>query len=152
MRDHYDRNWIRHWADETGIGEAGGDGGDITVADARNMVRCGVNMIGFDNLVPFDERLQQLVWSWAPGEPSRHGCGVQGNDGRFRARDCASVKPFVCHRGTTWHVTVRRGAFAEGAHACAAEGLGAFSVPWNGYENMRVQRIGHGEAWVGVRA
>ena len=123
-------------------------GGDVTVSDATNMVRCGVNMIGLDNLMPFDARLAALVWSWAPNEPRMNvpgACAVEGPDGRFSSTPCAtrSALPqarggryrFACFDGTVWHVTRRADRFSSGATECAREGFGTFAVPRGGYDN-----------------
>jgi phosphatidylinositol-specific phospholipase C-like protein len=153
-RDHYDTNWIRHYADETGLSSGAGGGGDVTLDDARNEVRCGVNMIGFDNLVPFDGRLEQVVWSWVEGQPSTGGCATSSTDGRFHATPCVGSRPFVCHDGNTWSVTDHLGTFTDGPDACAAEQRGTFAVPWNGFENERLKEAkGTAEdVWLNYRA
>jgi hypothetical protein len=139
--ENYDRNWIRHWGDETGLSAGAGSGGDMTVNDVRNMVRCGVNMVGFDNLVPFDVRLEAMVWSWAKDEPRTTGyCAAQNSAGRFISTPCAlTARAFACLNGKTWSVTRARGFFRDGAKLCASEKLGRFSVPWNGWENERLK-------------
>jgi hypothetical protein len=57
-------------------------------------VRCGVDLLGFDQLLPGDGRLDAAVWSWAPGEPRLGGgrrCVVQRPaDGRWEARRCSA--------------------------------------------------------------
>jgi hypothetical protein len=184
--DNFPVNWIRHWGDETGLSAGAGEGGDVTPTDALNMVRCGVNMVGWDNLVPFDERLGNLVWSWLPNEPSQSGagfCATHGSDGRFFSSDCSVTKEitkirrrrlpnghwrrarrivtehftsrrYTCFDGANWSVTSRSGRWSEGAAACAAEGKGAFSVPWNGYENERLKdaKGSAGAVWLNYHA
>lgn len=156
---HYADNFIRHWGDETGLSAAADAGGDVTVSDARNMIACGVNMPGLDNLVPFDERLEQYAWSWAPDEPSstaEGSCASHGGDGRFRSRDCAQqTAPFACYDGTEWHITVEAGAWALGEEVCAREALGSFAVPWNGHENERLKTArpeGSDDVWLNYYA
>jgi hypothetical protein len=149
-KDHYDTNWIRHWGDETGISDGAGTipgqdgGGDVTVEDARNMIRCGVNMIGLDNLRPFDPRLMAQVWSWAPMQPKSGSCAYQGSDGFFYSDNCSTPRPFACLDGTTWVVTGRRGPWWQGAKVCAH-----FGVPRTGWQNelLRGAKRG-GEVWV----
>ncbi len=176
----YANNWIRHWGDETGLSAGAGSGGDVTPTDALNMTRCGVNMIGFDNLVPFDERMGNLVWSWRTDEPSSYDDGVcasHGIDGRFHASDCSvtqeivkikrrgrpakkkavdvfTAQPFACFDGTDWAVTSTADRFSNGQSVCQAEGLGSFSVPWNGYENERLKAVrgDAGEVWLNYKA
>ncbi len=166
---NYATNWIRHWGDQTGLsdgaGAAGvGGGGDVTVADATNMVRCGVNMIGFDLLEPFDARLAAIVWSWATNQPATYRvgyCAVSGADARFRSEDCAvhttvtyvgkgkhrrkkiietyTKHRYACFDGAAWHVTSKSERFSSGDDACAAEQLGSFEVPRNGWQNEQLR-------------
>ncbi len=52
------------------------------------MVRCGVDMVGFDRIDPDDGRLEALIWSWAVDEPvadAAKQCVAWGTDARFRA-------------------------------------------------------------------
>lgn len=136
--ENYATDWIRHWEDSTGLSYATGGGGDVTVADMRNMVRCGVNMLGLDQLVPGDPRLDAMVWSWAPDEPAAPGgCAAQGADGRFRAEDCAQTHRVACLADGAW-VVGAPSAWPDAAASCAAAG-GAFAVPWNGFENARLR-------------
>jgi hypothetical protein len=142
----YANNWIRHWGDETGLSAGAGSGGDVTPNDALNMVRCGVNMVGWDNLVPFDERMGNMVWSWRMNEPSTDAdgyCARLADDDRFDAADCGgagqTVMRFACYDGTNWRVTRKSGRWSAGKATCRAERLGAFSVPWNGYEMERLK-------------
>lgn len=163
--ENYDHNWIRHWGDETGLSASAQSGGDVTPTDALNMTRCGVNMIGWDNLVPFDARMENLVWSWRTKEPSTSKtgyCSSHEADGRFVAKKCrgASKKVgakqrFACFDGTQWAVTKAKGAWSRGDRTCKAEGLGSFSVPWNGYENERLKEAkgaSPGAVWLRYRS
>jgi hypothetical protein len=148
---NYARNWIRHWGDETGLSNAAGEGGDVTLSDARNMVRCGVNMIGLDNLVPFDRRLERLVWSWGPNQPRSGDCAYQGGDGRFRSGDCGDRRRFACFDGRAWTASRRAGPWRDGVEACRSSGT-AFSVPRTGYENERLRAASRGgEVWLAYR-
>nr|MDQ3294910.1 hypothetical protein [Actinomycetota bacterium] len=96
----YDSTWIRLYEDSTWLSAmVGGPSPAIDVDDVRSMVRCGVDMIGFDRLEPFDGRLEALVWSWAPEEPlddPARGCAARGTDGRFRMAGCGDAKAFAC--------------------------------------------------------
>ncbi len=147
-------NWTRHYGDETGLSAGAGAGGDVTPNDALRMARCGVNMLGWDNLVPFDQRMTNIVWSWRTNEPSKAGaCAAHGSDGRFYAADCAgSAQRYVCWNDVRWAVTKASGAFVRGDAACAAERLGRFAVPRSGYENELVKKAkGTGTAWLDYR-
>lgn len=144
----YSKNLVRRYGDETGLSLALGGGGDVTVTDAYNMARCGVDMLGFDHLVAFDPRMFAEVWSWAVDEPGPGPCAYHGSDGRFYADDCLEVRPFVCQAGDTWIQTTSSGSWDKGADACAAVGA-TFAVPKNGYDNERVKQAkGSGEAWM----
>ncbi|MEX2394643.1 MAG: hypothetical protein WD826_09210, partial [Actinomycetota bacterium] len=179
-RNGYATNWIRHWGDETGLSATAQAGGDVTLNDAVNMIRCGVNMPGLDNLVPFDERLTQFVWSWAPMQPSKSDegiCAELRDDGRFYSADCTvhkktikikrknrppkkkvieefNARPFACFDGTDWTVTVTSDRFSRGDETCAAEGLGSFSVPRSGYRNeqLKAARGDVDAVWLNYRA
>jgi hypothetical protein len=160
VKEDYPHNWIRHWGDMTGLsdndptalenGQPPGGGGDVTVDDAINMVRCGVNMIGLDMLEPFDARLAATIWSWEQDEPRLNvtgACAVSDANARFVSRDCGSHKksktvafpfekhPYACFDGSSWRITEKSGRFGSGAEECAAEGLGTFDVPRSGYAN-----------------
>src|SRR4029078_4925855 len=85
----------------------------VLTADATaQMVRCGVNLVGFDQLQPFDGRLAAFVWSWAQNEPAASAgpCGFQGTDTRFHASGCDAVRHFACASADgTFHATVATG-------------------------------------------
>jgi hypothetical protein len=145
----YEENLIRRHADETGLSLALGEGGDVTVADAFNMARCGVDMLGMDHVVPFDPRMFAEVWSWAVDQPNLGSCAYQGGDGRFYSDDCLEVRPFVCHTTEgAWITSERTGAWGEGPAACS-DVAAEFAVPRNGYDNERLKNTkGSGEAWL----
>jgi hypothetical protein len=141
----YAHHWIRRWEDSTWLTTmAGGTGSDLTVEETGAMVRCGVNMPGFDQLRAGDARLAALVWSWAQDEPvERAGadCASQGGaGGRFHARTCTDLLRFACVDGAgAWHVTRSVGRWDSGSRACARAFPGSrFAVPANGYENTRL--------------
>src|SRR3712207_7384477 len=42
------------------------------------MTDCGVNLFGFDQLLPSDGRIEATIWSWAKDEPRQPGgCALQ---------------------------------------------------------------------------
>jgi hypothetical protein len=154
----YDHNWIRSFEDSTWL-SAMLDGGrratEITAVDARRMVRCGVDMIGFDQLQPYDARLDAVVWSWAVNEPSvtsASSCAFAGSDGRFRAGDCGAPRVFSCVSALgDWSVLGPAGAWSDGAARCAAAGA-TFAVPKTGYENELLKTAAAGaETWLDYR-
>ena len=114
----------------------------ITAATTALMVRCGVNIVGFDQLTPDDGRLSAFVWSWAANEPKAGAgnCAYQGGDGRFHAGDCKDKHHFACVDASgAWHVTASTGQWDKGAKACAREFAGSrFAVPANGLHNQLI--------------
>jgi len=115
----------------------------ITADATAQMVRCGVNIIGLDQLTPEDPRLPALVWSWAPGEPAAAGCAYQDGDSRFHLAACdssAGPRHFACvDPAGAWLETVATGTWDAGAASCAAEFAGStFGVPVNGWRNQEL--------------
>jgi hypothetical protein len=127
----YASHWVRRYEDSTLVTAlAGGGNGEVTATETRRMVRCGVNMPGFDQLYPDDPRLAQLVWSWAPGEPvaGAGSCAAQGADARFHAVPCTTPLPKACvDDARAWSI----------AAICP---IGTRpGVPANGFENERLR-------------
>ena len=156
--EDYDTKWIRRYEDSTWLSTmAGGTRSEVTVDETRAMVRCGVNMPGFDQLRAGDQRLTALVWSWAEGEPaSRAGdCAAQGRDGRFRTSSCSTRRRFACvDPAGGWHVTSTVGRWGVGESSCASAFPGSrFAVPPNGYENARLRAAAPANAsvWLDYR-
>jgi hypothetical protein len=142
-------NFRRFYEDSTVLTTARQSTTQITAETTATMVRCGVNIIGMDQLTTDDPRLAALVWSWAPGQPSNGGCAEQLlSSGRFASAGCTQSLPFACrtpHSG--WIVTSEPGPWSRGADACAAEYPGSvFAVPANGYDNAALASVlsGHG--------
>ena len=160
-RATYDTKLVRYYEDSTWltegasyVGQASVDDG-ITPATAAAMARCGVDLIGLDQLLPGDGRLDALVWSWALGEPAAGGggCAVQRPDGRWEARPCTEHHPATCADGTGgWLVTLKSARFADAARLCSRAGM-TFATPRTGYENALVRASGNGAtAWLNLPA
>jgi hypothetical protein len=154
-RSDYDGKLIRYFEDSTwlssGAAQLGGSEGDgITAATAGALVRCGVDLLGFDQLVPGDGRLDALVWSWAKNEPSGGSCALIGTGGRWRSSGCKRKLPAACRTSNgTWLLTERAVAAKNATAACAAAG-GVFAVPRTGFENESLELVTHGSAaWLG---
>jgi hypothetical protein len=154
-RTDYDTKLVRYFEDSTwlssGASQVGGSEGDgITPTTAGALVRCGVDLLGFDQLVPGDGRLDAVVWSWAKDEPSRGGCALIGADGRWRSSGCKRKLPAACRASDGgWLLTGRAVAPKDATAACAAAG-GVFAVPRTGYENESLALVTHGTAtWLG---
>jgi hypothetical protein len=122
----------------------------LTPAKVRSMTECGVNLFGFDQILPEDGRIQSSLWSWAPDEPkvANGGCTLQGGDGRWLAAPCTSTHPAACVAGSTWSVTAPV-AFADAPAACASLGA-SFGQPRAGAQNSRLHAAAGsvGGAWV----
>lgn len=133
QRIYEDSTWLSATVEPTGAGSSG----EITAAETRAMVTCGLNLFGFDQLVPADPRLEALIWSWAPGQPAAGTSALRGADGRFRAADPAEAHPYVCRNGAgAWHVTAAAGPHGQGDAECAAEAPGfVFAMPATARQN-----------------
>jgi hypothetical protein len=133
-----DSTWVAAMAGSNKATSSLGGTSAISVDATAAMVRCGANIIGFDQLTPDDPRLAALVWSWAPGQPQGSGaCAEQRGDARFQSRDCSTSLPYAClDAAGAWHQTQATGPWSGGVAACAAEVPGArYAVPVNGYGN-----------------
>jgi hypothetical protein len=134
---------FRRFFEESPWLEAMTDATDRISADVtRRMVQCGVNIIGFDQLEPFDGRLRALVWSWAPDQPSGAGdCAYVGKDGRFHNAACEQRRPFACQDvDGRWHVTRPARAARYGMALCRQRFGSEFDVPVNGLEQSDLAR------------
>lgn len=129
-----DSTWLGATFEATGVASPG----EITAAETRAMVECGVNLFGFDQLVPADPRLDALAWSWdvADGQPGPGHVAFRDAAGRFHATDDESTpRRFACVASDgTWFASAAVGAWTDGHTTCADEDA-AFSVPHTGFEN-----------------
>jgi hypothetical protein len=153
-RAEYESTQIRYYEDGR-ISTAGSP--RITPEVAAQMARCGVDLLGFDQLVPEDPRLTSLVWSWAKNQPGRGTCAVQGSvKGKlltpWRTLTCGAPRRPACRRGKTW--LLGRTAVPEANGQAECKLLHAqFAVPRTGYEaqllrqKMRGARVS--QVWLG---
>jgi hypothetical protein len=156
-RATYDAKLVRYFEDSTWLtttvaaaGQGEVDDG-ITPETAAAMARCGVDLIGLDQVLPDDGRLESLVWSWAPNEPAAGSdCAMARADGRWETRACDESHRVACRAADgSWTVPVAAVAQALAATACADLGL-TFSVPRTGYENALLREAAGGsEVWLG---
>jgi hypothetical protein len=141
-RDVYASKLVRYYEDSTwvtqvasNVGQANTDDG-LSPETTRRMVRCGVDLIGFDQILPTDGRLDALAWSWAANEPSRAGdCAIQRSDGRWIARRCTKRQQAACRRADgRWVITLA--SVPASATTAACRQLSAKpSLPRTGAEN-----------------
>jgi hypothetical protein len=154
-RAQYQSTQIRYYEDgrPSQAGQA-----RITPEIAAEMSRCGVDLLGLDQLAPSDPRLEALVWSWSPGQPSRKGrCAVQAfRSGTpatgWRTAPCAEVRRPACRRGTAWFLGPEAVAEKLGRAACRARHA-QFAVPRTGYEaqllRQKMRSARASQAWLG---
>ncbi len=124
----------------------------LTPARVSSMTRCGVQLLGMDQLLPADGRLEASVWSWAPNEPksARGPCTLQRRDGRWRSGRCHPKRRSACLDSSgTWKLSapVR---FGEAKSACEAKGA-RFALPRTGYENALLHQTAGSRQAVWIR-
>ncbi len=159
-RATYDNELVRYFEDSTQVTRGGSVVGattrddGITPATAAAMARCGVDLLGLDQLTAGDPRLDALVWSWAAGEPLSGDCAVQRADTRWEARACRGRHPAACRAADgSWRLTPRAEQSWNAARACASASA-AFAAPRTGYEGqllrVAMEAAGAREAWLGL--
>lgn len=114
---------------------------DIT----RQMVACGVDLLGFDQLTADDGRLAATIWSWAKGQPSGSGCVLMRK--RFRVASCAARHRFACRAADgTLSVSAKRAFGIKRPRGCRR------AVPRTGYEAAQLRAASGGKAlWLRLR-
>ncbi len=160
-RKTYDRSLVRYYEDSTYLtqGTGGADDG-IDGQTAGWMARCGVDLIGLDQLDYADPRLSALVWSWAPGQPARGSCALQRVDtvqafGRWHTRRCSAERRPACLRpGGRWAIADEEVRVASAAGVCRSVNA-RFAVPRTGPEAQRLRkamaRARVDEVWLAYR-
>ena len=128
----------RYFEDSTFVNSAATLGGQATPDDgitpqtAAAMTRCGVDLLGLDQLVPGDGRLEALVWSFAPGQLDRAGVAVQrSSDGRWEASSGEGRLPSACRLPDGAWALTGEGPRVSAKGRCDELG-GAFAVPRSG--------------------
>ncbi|WP_255246003.1 hypothetical protein [Mycobacterium persicum] len=124
----------------------------LTPSKVQAMTDCGVNLFGFDQLLPEDGRIQATLWSWAPDEPraSAGSCTLQAVNGRWVAAPCEAPHPAAClDAAGTWTLTPNWVIFDQAPLACAAVNAD-FALPRTGNQNARLHAVAgpSGGAWV----
>jgi hypothetical protein len=154
----------RYFEDSTFLNAAATLGGQATPDDGLTpgtvaaMTRCGVDLLGLDQLVPGDGRLEALVWSFAPGQLDAAAGSVavqRAADGRWEAvagRDRLSAACRLPDGG--WTVT---GPGPQVAASGRCEELGgAFAVPQRGRDAQLLleaqRRAGAERVWLALES
>lgn len=155
----YETRIVRYFEDSTFVTAAGSNAGaaetddGITPETAGRMVRCGVDLIGFDQILPQDGRLEAAVWSWAQGHPDGHGgCAAMSATGRWHARPCRERRRAAYRREDgSWTVTPGKVRHAHAIRLCRSR-RATFAVPRTGAENELVRAARRkGSVWLGHR-
>jgi hypothetical protein len=140
----YDSTIVRYFEDDTWLTSAASntpaasrDDG-IDAATAAEMTRCGVDLLGFDQLAADDDRLDAVVWSWAEGEDVSAPCAAQRpSDGRWVALSCRERHHFVCRMASgAFRISHRERHGDKPLRGCGA--------PRTGAENARARALAGG--------
>ena len=99
-RSDYDSKFVRYYEDSTfvataidpGQSPAQQDADALTPERVADMTRCGVNLFGFDQLLPNDGRIEASIWSWAKDEPKTRGQAALRRATQGRPLGHASVR------------------------------------------------------------
>lgn len=155
-REEYEGFPTRYFEDATQVGSVSGSADPLTPELTERMSRCGVDIIGFDNLLRGDLRLERLVWSWAPGEPtSPEPCALQRGDGRWESRVCGQRHRVACRAADgSWSVPPGLARARAAPRLCAsADRVNA--VPRTAFDGQRLavaqRAAGAPTVWLGHR-
>jgi len=154
-RSDYDTKLVRYYEDSTFVSAATGPTESpaqaqdqmLTPQRVADMTGCGVDLFGFDQILPDDGRIEASIWSWAPDQPDATGgrCTLQRGDGRWVTASCQGLHPAACRTATGWTVTAQAIPYEAAAPTCR----GAFDLPRTGYDNSLLrQAAGTEEVWL----
>ncbi len=157
----YDTKLVRYFEDSTYVSSATdptqtpdqAHAERLTPSKVSAMSRCGVNLFGFDQILPDDGRIEASIWSWAKNKPStRDGkCAVQQPNGRWITRHCAAKRRAACRHGRHWKLTRHQVTFSNAWSACRSAHA-RFDLPRTGYANSLLRRsAGKVGVWVRYR-
>jgi len=148
-RGVYDSKLVRYYEDSTFVSSATDptqspaqhDANALTPARVASMTGCGVNLFGFDQLLPDDGRIGASIWSWLKDQPDRGDgrCAVQRSDGRWLTRRCGTRRPAACRAANgSWSATPTAVTFSAAGAACRKAGA-RFDLPRTGYDNSQLR-------------
>lgn len=152
-RMDYANRLVRKYEDSTWVAAAtaGGTGGWITGEHVRTMMACGVDLIGFDQILPRDGRLEGAVWTWAGEDamPAAGECVVQNADGRWEGESCKRKYPPACVTPAREWLVLADAEKAKGAAgACRDVGL-VLGTPRTSEENAALRAAaGDDVVWI----
>ena len=154
-RSVYDSKLIRYYEDSTFVSAATGPTESpaqaqdqmLTPQRVADMTACGVDLFGFDQILPDDGRIQASIWSWATDQPDSAAgrCTVQRGDGRWTSTSCQGLHPAACRSASGWTVSAHAIPYAAASSACH----GTFDLPRTGYDNSLLRRAaGTEQVWL----
>jgi hypothetical protein len=157
-RSVYDSKLVRYFEDSTFLAAAvnptqspaQAEAQMLTPARVADMTRCGVNLFGFDQILPDDGRIDASIWSWLENEPNVNAgrCTLQRSDGRWLTAPCGAPHRAACRTTAGWTVTPRAVRYDRASSACSAIGA-RFDLPRTGYENSLLrQAAGNNDVWL----
>jgi hypothetical protein len=157
----YATNIVRYYEDSTFVSAATSptetpsdyEANALTPAKVSAMTGCGVNLFGFDQILPDDGRLAATAWSWAPGQPDRAAgrCTVERSDGRWTTSSCNGSRPAACATATGAWILSAPTSFSLASAACNAAHA-SFDLPRSGGQNSRLHSVLTGrEVWLRYR-
>jgi hypothetical protein len=160
-RSVYQHELVRYYEDSTFVSSAVDPTSSpqdalaqsLTPEKVAAMTRCGVNLFGFDQILPDDGRIEASIWSWATDKPSTADgdCAVQRNDGRWITRPCSIGRRAACRTANGWALSQAVVTYAGATAACRARNA-KFDIPRTGYENSLLrQAAGTIETWLSYR-
>ncbi|MEJ7875793.1 MAG: hypothetical protein WKF62_03960 [Solirubrobacterales bacterium] len=182
----YESRVVRYYEDSTALSNQFGPPTGLATADdgitpptAAAMARCGVDLIGLDQVSgPADPRFEALVWSWQvnrprPGMKGERDCAVQRRGVEIapafafpgsaepptRAawfdQRCVRLQAAACRDGSgEWTILEKRVRQRAARNACEKQGL-ALGTPRTGFESQRLDAALTSaetrQAWLGTR-
>jgi hypothetical protein len=158
-RDVYATNLVRYYEDSTFVSaavdpteaEADYEANSLSPAKVSAMTGCGVNLLGMDQILPQDGRLEASVWSWAQGEPKagQGACTAQRPDGRWTSKRCtARLRASCLAADGAWSVSDSRLGYGAARAECKSEGK-RLGVPRTGYQNALLHQAAESQAvWI----
>ncbi len=162
-RQIYNTEMVRYFEDSTLVSAVTSDLTDtwaqylstmLTPDKVTSMTDCGVQLLSFDQILPFDARLAATVWSWDTNQPdlSAGNCTAEGSDGRWATGACGASLPAACQTpGGGWALSTPV-TFADAPAACGALGA-TFALPMTGYQNSLLHAgAGSQRVWIDYQA
>lgn len=155
--DVYATRLVRFYEDSTWLSTTPASSPDdgLTPATVERMVACGVDLFGFDQILPFDGRLEAAVWTWAGAAAAaeKGECAIQFLDEagpRWDGRKCGELhRPACVAADRNWLVLAERTDHRGAADACRAAGL-TLGTPRTGRENEQLRAAaGSATTWIG---